>query len=216
VTYITATGSSTTYALTSDGSLHAWGYNHVGQLGDGTTTNRYSPVDITSSGSLSGKTVVEIFSGDYHGFALASDNSIHAWGNNIYGQLGDGTTTQRNSPVDITGNGSLSGKTVTHITGGTYHAIALASDGSVHGWGFNGYGQLGDGTTTTRTTPVLISGGSVSGKTITQISAGVRHTLALASDRTVHAWGDNEYGQIGDGAAPTDRTSPVDITNEFT
>ena len=85
--------------------------------------------------------------------ALKSDGTVWAWGDNGYGQLGDGTTTDRTTPVQVSG---LSG--VTAIAAGCYHTVALKSDGTVWAWGYNGYGQLGDGTTTQRTTPVQVSG----------------------------------------------------------
>ena len=205
-----ACGYNHTISL-GESDLHTWGLNSEGQLGDNTTTNRTAPVNITSSGTLSGKTVVAISGGGSHSIALASDGTLHSWGLNSSGQLGDNTTTQRNAPVDITSSGTLSGKTVVAISGGDYHSIALASDGTVHTWGLNSSGQLGDNTTTQRNAPVNItSSGTLSGKTVVAISAAALHSIALASDGTVHTWGRNTNGQLGDNST-TQRNAPVAV-----
>ena len=120
-------------ALKSDGALATWGYNGYGQLGDGTTTNRFVPVAVSG---LTG--VVAVAAGDYHTVALKSDGTVWTWGSNGSGQLGDGTTTQRLTPVQVSG---LSG--VIAISAGQSFTLALRSDGTVWGWGYNYYGQLG-------------------------------------------------------------------------
>jgi alpha-tubulin suppressor-like RCC1 family protein len=130
-----------------------------------------------------------------------------AWGQNVYGQLGDGTTTQRNAPVRV---GGLSSG-VQDIEGGFYHSLALKIDGTgettVWVWGRNDFGQLGVGTTTTRrNAPVQVGG--LSG--VQDIAAGHSHSLALKSNGTVWAWGKNEYRQLGDGTT-TDRSAPVQV-----
>src|SRR2546428_836751 len=111
-----------------------------------------------------------------------------AWGANFAGQLGSGTNTISNRPVEVSG---LSG--VTAMAAGARHSLALKSDGTVWAWGDNGVGQLGNGTNTTSNTPVEVSG--LSG--VTAIAGGVEHSLALKSDGTVWAWGDNGVGELG-------------------
>src|SRR3990167_9473446 len=106
-------------------------------------------------------------------------------------------------PIQVS---SLSG--VIGVAGGYYHSLALKSDGTVWAWGWNGYGQLGDGTTTIRKTPVQVSG--LSG--IIDMAGGVGHGLALRSDGTVWAWGRNSDGQLGDGTG-TERWTPVQVSN---
>ena len=124
--------------------------------------------------------MVAIAGGDSHSLALKSDGTVWAWGYNGCGQLGDGSTTNRLTPVQVSG---LTG--VVAIAGGGSHSLALKSDGTVWAWGCNDYGQLGDGTTTNRLTPVQVSG--LTG--VVAIAGGGAHSLALKSDGTVWAWG---------------------------
>ena len=137
-----------------------------------------------------------------HSIALKSYGTVWAWGYNYYGQLGDGTNKDRDTPVQVSG---LSG--VIAIAGGDGHTIALKSDGTVWAWGSNDSGQLGDGTTTNRNTPVQVS--DLSG--VTAIPCGGNHSIALKSDGTVWAWGDNYHGQLGDGTTDTERHTPVQV-----
>ncbi|MDQ1344151.1 MAG: hypothetical protein QG650_871, partial [Patescibacteria group bacterium] len=130
---------------------------------------------------------------------------VKCWGNNTYGQLGDGTMTHRNSPVAVSGLSSGVSQVASN-----YSSCALTSAGGVKCWGVNWHGQLGDGTTTNRTTPVDVSGLS-SG--VTQISAGHYNTCATLSSGGVKCWGPNWFGQLGNGAANGGSYTPVNVSD---
>jgi alpha-tubulin suppressor-like RCC1 family protein len=170
----------------------AWGWNDVGQLGNGGLTDASSAVSIPTG-------VVAVTAGWFHDLAVTADGSVWAWGWNATGQLGDGSTTDRHAPVRIVGLPA-----VVAVAAGELHSMALARDGTVWTWGWNGVGQLGDGTTVDRHVPVLVSGLH----DIVAIAAGAHHNLALARDGTVWAWGWNGVGQLGDGTT-VDRHVPV-------
>jgi alpha-tubulin suppressor-like RCC1 family protein len=195
-----AGGLNHSIALATDGTVYTWGDNFSGQLGNGTNNASNVPVAVTG---LSGKTITAVAGGGVHSIALAPDGTVYTWGENYFGQLGNGTNTYSNVPVAVTG---LSGKTITAIAGGGLHSIALASDGKVYTWGYNVFGQLGNGTNTDSNVPVAVTG--LSGETITAIASGKDHSFALASDGTVYTWGDNYYGQLGNGTN-TDSNVPV-------
>jgi alpha-tubulin suppressor-like RCC1 family protein len=200
---VTAIAAGThSLALKSDGTAWAWGYNGFGQLGDGTTTDRLTPVQVSG---LSG--VTAIAAGLAYSLAVKSDGTAWAWGNNWDGELGDGTTmNERSTPVQVSG---LSGVTAISGSGGSggSHSLAVKSDGTAWAWGFNTQGELGDGTTNERSTPVQVSG--LSG--VTAIAAGWYHSLAVKSDGTAWAWGENAYGDLGDGTTNNSST-PVQVS----
>jgi alpha-tubulin suppressor-like RCC1 family protein len=197
-----ATGMTHSLALSSTGTLYAWGNNDNGQLGDGSNKARSNPVIVSG---FSGKKIVAIAAGNFHSVAVTDDGSVWAWGDNSSGQLGDGTTTSRVTPVRVIG---LSGKMVTKVAAGYYHTLALVDDGTVWASGGNASGQLGDGTTTNRATSVKVSG--LAGKTITDISAESDHSLALVNDHSMMSWGGNDEGQLGDGTM-LNQSTPVNV-----
>jgi len=192
------TGDGHTCAVTTGGGVKCWGYNAYGQLGDGTATSRLTPVNVT--GLTSG--VVMVAPGGVHTCALTSAGGVKCWGFNFSGQLGDGTTTTRYTAVDVVG--LTSG--VVAVATGPNHSCAATAAGTVRCWGSNSYGQLGDGTTTTRQTPVEVVGLT----NATSLATGMWHTCALTSAGGVKCWGRNVYGQLGDGTTTTYYT-PVDV-----
>jgi alpha-tubulin suppressor-like RCC1 family protein len=188
-----AAGASHSLALKDDGTVWAWGDNQLGQLGDGTTTSSSTPVQVSDLDGVNAIAADFVFS-----LALKNDGTVWAWGSNtsgqahrISGQLGDDEITSSSMPVEV---GDLPGG-VEAITAGGTHGVALKDDGTVWAWGDNASGQLGDGTTTSSSTPVQVS--DLDG--IEAIAAGGTYSLALKNDGTVWAWGDNQFGQLGDG-----------------
>ena len=207
-----AAGGNHSLALSSDGTVAAWGYNNYGQLGDGTTANRLVPVDITQSGVLAGKTVVAVAAGVSHSLALCADGTVAAWGYNGYGQLGNNSTTDSRVPVAVVTTGLLAGKKVVAVDAGGSASLALCENGTLVGWGDNGYGQLGIGNLSLTMVPVAVNtAGTLSGKTVLAISVGSYHALALCSDGTVAAWGNNASGQLGNSST-TSSNVPVEVS----
>ncbi len=192
-----AVGQNHTCALTRSGGVKCWGRNHVGQLGDGSNTNRTTPADVSGLGAG----VIAIAAGDNHTCAITTGGGVKCWGENAAGQLGDNTTTDRSKPINV--NGLNSG--VTAIAAGWRHTCAVAG-GSVKCWGNNQYGSVGDGSRTSRTTPVTVSGLS----SIAALAAGGAHSCALSTGGAVSCWGRNNFGQLGDGSK-TDRLTPVAV-----
>ncbi|MGD9728673.1 MAG: RCC1 domain-containing protein [Gammaproteobacteria bacterium] len=174
-----AAGYSHSLALKSDGTVWAWGYNGQGQLGDDSSTDRSTPVQVSN---LTG--VVAIGAGGDanggHSMALKVDGTVWAWGYNGQGQLGDDTSTNRDTPVQAS---NLTG--VIAIAAGGRHSLAVKNNGSAWAWGYNGEGQLGDDSTTNRDVPVQVS--SLTG--VTAIAGGINHSLGLKNDGNVYRWG---------------------------
>ncbi|OQW95241.1 MAG: hypothetical protein BWK77_07840, partial [Verrucomicrobia bacterium A1] len=196
-----AAGANHTLAVESNGTVRTVGYNNYGQLGDGTTVTRYTPV---LASNLVG--AVSLAAGISHSLAAKADGTVWAWGRNNYRQLGDGTTTTRTKPVQVS---NLVG--AIKIAAGYYHSVAVKSNGTagtVWTWGYNNYGQLGDGTTTTRSNPVQVAG--LTG--VVAVAGGTYHTLAVKSDGKVWGWGYNAYGQLGN-ARTTSTNRPVQTSN---
>lgn len=208
-------GSLFSLCLCSDGTVHAWGANNVNQLGDGTTTQRTKPVAIATDGVLSGKSIKNISAGTAQGGCVDSNGVAYAWGDNTYNNLGDGTTTQRAKAVAVATDTSLNGLVVSKISMGYYGGHCVTTNGRCHGWGVNGDARIGDGTTTQRAKPVLVSNAtSLSGKTVTDVSDRYDHTVFLCSDGTLHACG-TQYssGNLGDGATGT-QNRPVAVATD--
>lgn len=210
-----AAGNSHTCALTSVGGVKCWGGNNSGQLGDGTTTSRTTPVYV--AGLTSG--VVDISMDADHSCALTDTGSVKCWGKNILGELGDGTTMNRLSPVDVSGlsSGVRSISAGGWLAGG--HSCALTVTGGLKCWGRNMYGQLADGTTVNRLTPVDVSGLL---SNVTSVSVGHsggpqqgEFTCALTSAGGVKCWGENLHYQLGN-SAPDNQLTPLDVSGATT
>jgi alpha-tubulin suppressor-like RCC1 family protein len=194
-----AAGDRYACALMSGGGVRCWGYNEFGQLGDATTTDRTSPVEVTG---LAGG-VRAIDARGEHTCALMTAGGVKCWGANINGQLGDGTTNSSAVPVDVAG---LTTGVMAIAVGGE-HTCALSSDGGLKCWGWNATGQVGIRTIADRHTPVDVPG---LGGAVSAVAAGGRHTCALMAAGGIRCWGYNEYGQLGDGTT-ADSASPVAV-----
>ena len=190
-----AGGYQHTLAIKVDGTLWAWGWNNTGQLGDGTTIDKHSPVQ---TGTATNWT--HVAAGYRHSLGIKADGTLSAWGYNYYGQLGDGTTTNRNSPVKIGVATDWA-----QVIAEQYFTLAIRTDGTLWAWGWNSYGKLGDGTTTDKHSPIQIGNDN----NWAQVTAGSNYTIAVKTDGTLWAWGGNG-GQLGDGTT-TDKHSPVQI-----
>ena len=199
LTGVTAVSTSYlhTLALASDGTAWAWGWNGYGQLGDGTTVDRFVPVPVSGIAD-----VVALGAGSAHSLAVTAGGAVWAWGYNICGQLGDGTTTTHPLPAVVPGVPAA-----TAVAAGHRHSLALATNGTVWAWGDNQYGQVGDGTKTHRWSPVQVPGLT----DVTAIATGRYHSLAIKADGTVWGWGRNaDGGMVGSGVQQHE-LSPVQV-----
>ena len=240
-THLISTADWTTCAVISDGGVQCWGQNEDGQLGDGTTTDRSTPVDVCATGatapcSASDDTVltgvVGVAAGYEHTCAVTSAGTAKCWGDNDFGQLGAGTLTDSTTPVDVCATGAtppctpgnnniLTGVAAISASMGLpfgYHTCAvMQSNGGVKCWGDNSYSQLGDGTGTLRKTPVDVCATGATAPCGGNILTGVAEigvTAVWSCARTtaggVKCWGNNALGQLGDGTL-TQRNTPVDV-----
>jgi uncharacterized repeat protein (TIGR02543 family) len=202
-------------AITSTGRVFTWGSNSAGQLGDGTTSSKYTPTEITSQFSLAvGETIIKISLADDHSAVLTSFGRIFTWGENGLGQLGDGTTNDSIIAIEITSQFNLNvGETIIDISLGDTHSSAITSEGRVFTWGSNNYGQLGDGSTTRSYIPLDITSqfGFDQNKLAIDILLGVSNSMIITSDNRVFVWGYNDSGCLGDGTI-IDRHVPIELT----
>ena len=192
-----AVGSQHSCAVHESGRVSCWGDNSNGQLGDGTISNRLSPVFVIGITDA-----VEVAVGSSHLCVRRAGGRVSCWGSNTFGQRGDGSSTaiRHTMASAVT---SLSGATL--LSAGGSHTCVILAGGAVSCWGSNNRGQLGDGTTMQRGTPV-----TTSGVTALEVACGALHSCARRADGSVRCWGANGSGRLGDGTA-TRRSSPVQV-----
>ena len=207
--------------IATTGQTFCWGHNSVGELGNGTADTLARRVPTLVAG---GHRFVELALSARHSCAIADDGFAYCWGNNQFGQLGDGTTTDRLVPTRVVGNipftrivtasgfAGLSTEPVPtpRVQAGVAHTCGIAVGGGAFCWGWNGNGQLGDGTSTTRTSPVAVKGGLP----FDELGAGGSYTCGRRGNE-IWCWGSNSAGQLGSGAGlnelePTRVGAPFD------
>src|SRR5271169_6231909 len=181
--------------------LYGWGDGQFGEIGNGSTSSPLVPVQVSLP---FGVQPTAASAGEYHSMAIGSDGNLYTWGYNADGELGNGTTNNSSTPAVIT---LAPGITATAISAGFEHSAAVGSNGKVYTWGYNGFGQLGDGTTTNSLTPVVAN--LPAGVTATAVATGANDTIALTSTGAVYSWGDGTNGALGQGPAPTTSTPKV-------
>ena len=195
-------GYTTAGAIKTDGTLWTWGNNYYGALGDNTRTDKSSPVQ-TVAGGTNWKQVsagIQCVSG------IKTDGTLWTWGYNNIGQLGDNTRTDKSSPVQTVAGGTNWKQVSTGNAGSLTSMIGgIKTDGTLWTWGRNNLGQLGDNTTSSKSSPVQTIAGGTNWK---QVSTGYTYILCIKTDGTLWTWGRNDYGQLGDNTI-TNRSSPI-------
>lgn len=221
----------------TNGNVFSWGNNTNGKLGDNTSDPHYTPIEVlkgeysgtTYLGDNSNTKMIKIAGGYDHSIALSKDGTVYTWGSDYYGQLGDASSGGSYTPVRVV-CGAYSGaaylgddpnNTISSVMAGQNSSVALADDGTVYTWGRNNFGQLGNNSNTTSTSPVRVVCGEYSGTNylgddpnnkIIAIAAGAYHMLALAQDGTVYAWGSNyRYGMLGINSTVVSSYTPVKV-----
>ena len=198
-----AAGAFHTCAVTTAGAVKCWGRDNNGQLGnDPSLTDQSTPVDV--AGLTSG--VASVSGGYDHTCAVTNAGALKCWGWDGYGQLGDDTAlTNQPTPVDVAG--LTSGVAI--VSAGYRHTCAVSTAGALKCWGWDAYGQLGDGgSNTSQPTPVAVSG---LGAGVGSVSAGWHHTCAVSTAGALKCWGRDNTGQLGNDTALTSQTTPVDV-----
>ena len=201
-------GMAHTCGLATTGAAYCWGYGEVGQLGDNTPANHFTPVPVSLPNGVAG--FASLTAGLSHTCALTSTGAAWCWGYNVVGQLGDNSDTDRYAPVAVTLPAGVTGFTT--ITGGSYHTCGLSNTGAAYCWGYNEFGQLGVDYNSTlySFTPVAVGmPNGVSG--FAQIVAGDDHTCALTAGGAAYCWGKNGSGQLGNNSQ-SDSFTPVAVS----
>jgi len=192
--------------------------NSIGQLGDGTLVNKSVPTDITGQFNLAeDELLVVIALGSVHSAAFTSKSRLFTWGSNSYGQLGDTSGSLKVNPTEITQYLNYTeGEFIIGLDLGRYNTVVLTSKGDVYTFGLNNRGQLGDGTLVNKNTPTDIKSQFDLGpeETITKVASGYSHTLLITSEYRIFTWGDNEFGQLGNGDT-INQLTPVEITDQI-
>lgn len=212
-----AAGREHSMALDAHGTVYTWGRNSEGALGDGTTTRRTTPVRV--GGLLADVRVVQISGGGGPGLsagvtttsvALGENGRVYTWGSGVQGELGNGTTTARQTTPVIVG-GLIANQRIVDLDAGEMTVVALSDTGQIYSWGYRMQGSMGNGVSGVgiQTVPVAVSmTGALSGVRIVQVQARHNGGAALSDDGQVFGWGLGSMGQLGNGST-ADSTVPV-------
>jgi alpha-tubulin suppressor-like RCC1 family protein len=198
---ISAGGGKFVCVVSVSTGVWCWGANSLGQLGDSSNIDRFTPVRVSNLTT----SIASLSSGQGHTCIVTNSGTVKCWGGNGFGRLGDGTQNNSNVPRDVVG---LNGPAIA-VTAGYHHTCALLVSGTVQCWGWNAGGQLGDGTTNDSNAPVSVQGLT---SAVEALTVGSRNSCVLLSNREIKCWGDNTYGQLGDGT-DTNRSLPVSVLN---
>jgi alpha-tubulin suppressor-like RCC1 family protein len=199
-----AAGAVHTCALETSGEAKCWGLNGSGRLGDGSTTDRLTPVTVSGGHTF---TSLSTHASASHTCGVTTSGAVYCWGSNGLGQLGVSPSSGSTTPVLAA---DLSSGAV-EVSVGENHTCARMANGSVQCWGANYYGQLGDNTRTSRSTAAEVVGGATFGAS--KLSAGVWHTCAVLTSGDVRCWGSNEQGQLGDPRYFVEKNTPIGFSN---
>ncbi len=203
-----ATGNSHTLFLSNDGAVYGTGSNLNGQLGNGTLESTIDPTPVATSAFGTGEKIVQISVGRGTTSHLLSDaGRVYGMGSNNHNQIGDGTSSRRTIPTLLDTSNFQSGELVTMIGTGQSSGLLITNQHRIYGWGYNAYGQVGDGTTTNVNKPTLVTlpGLNVDERPIHVATSGY-HSFALTSEARVFGWGNNSLGQLGDGTDVSKQT----------
>ncbi|HYO45308.1 MAG TPA: Ig-like domain-containing protein [Gemmatimonadota bacterium] len=199
------TGNFHTCGVATTGDGYCWGANSYGQLGTGMNNDSNVPVPV--SGSLAFD-FISAGGSDGHSCGKTATGELYCWGNNAYGQLGDGTITDSNVPVAVFGSQSF----VSVNSSGHSHSCGLTGSGAIYCWGFNGYNQLGDGTNIRSSVPVEVVGGH----TFASVNTGGHHSCGVTTAGAVYCWGHNAYGDLGRGTNTNGEGMPLEVSGSHT
>ena len=184
-------GGTHTCGVTTSGAAYCWGLNVNGRLGDGSTNASAVPVAVTGGLSYSQVIAAGVASGEGHSCGLTTAGAAYCWGGNEFGQLGEGSNSDKTTPAPVTGEFAFSA-----VAGGAWHTCGITTSGVAYCWGANGHGQLGDGSNTYVSAPVAVVGGLM----FSTMTAGAVHNCGVTQGGAAYCWGENYYGELGKGS----------------